>query len=104
MLMTHAHFHTHTHLLSYRNYNAELYAFNKRLQEEFDGDALREALTHASYIHKERQRQQELGVSDPALTMADNRQLAAKGERLIADYCTTYLRAALPLLPEEGVR
>lgn len=85
------------------NYNAELYAFSKRLQEEFDSDALREALTHASYIHKERQRQQELGVSDPGLAMEDNNQLAAKGERVIADYCTAYLRAALPLLPEEGV-
>lgn len=91
-------------LITSRNYNAELYAFGKRLQEEFDSDALREALTHASYIHKERQRQHDLGVSDPGLAMEDNNLLATKGEQLIADYCTTYLRAALPLLPEEGVR
>lgn len=91
-------------MVTYRNYNAELFAFGKRLQEEFDADSLREALTHASYIHKETLRQQELGVSDPGLAMKDNSQLAARGERLIADYCTSYLRAALPLLPEEGIR
>ncbi|XP_045122215.1 39S ribosomal protein L44, mitochondrial-like [Portunus trituberculatus] len=85
------------------NYDAELYAFGKRLQEEFDGDALREALTDASYITKEMQRQQELGVSDPGLAMSNNKELAAKGETLITQYCFGYLRAALPLLPEEGI-
>lgn len=85
------------------NYDAELFAFGKRLHEEFDAGALREALTDASYIARETQRQQELGVSDPGLTMSNNSQLAASGERIITDYCVAYLRAALPLLPEEGI-
>lgn len=87
-----------------RNYDAELYAFGKRLQEEFDADTLREALTDTSYIARELQRQQELGVSDPGLAMSNNNKLAASGERIITDYCAAYLRAALPLLPEEGIR
>lgn len=85
------------------NYDAELYAFGKRLQEEFDGDALREAMTDPSYITKETQRQQELGVSDPGLAMNNNKELAARGEAVITEYCFGYLRTALPLLPEEGI-
>ena len=88
----------------FRNYDAELYAFGKRLQEEFDDEALREALTDASYIAKETQRQQELGVSHPGLAMNNNKELAARGETVITEYCFGYLRAALPMLPEEGVR
>ena len=97
-------FRAYIHLFTHRNYDAELYAFGKRLQEEFDGDALREALTDSSYIACEVQRQQELGVTDPGLTMNNNQELAANGERIITDYCVAYLRAALPLLPEEGIR
>ncbi|KAG0729331.1 39S ribosomal protein L44, mitochondrial [Chionoecetes opilio] len=85
------------------NYDAELYGFGKRLQVEFDAETLREALTDSSYVAQETQRQQELGVSDPGLTMSNNKDLAARGERIMSDYCGPYLRAALPLLPEEGV-
>ncbi|XP_045601601.1 large ribosomal subunit protein mL44 [Procambarus clarkii] len=86
------------------NYDAELFAFGKRLQEEFNGELLREALTDSSYIAQETVRQQALDVDVPALDMNSNKQLAAAGEKIILDYCTKYLRASLPLLPEEGIR
>lgn len=86
------------------NYDAELYAFGKRLQEDFEGSLLREALTDSSYIAQEVSRQQALGVTVPALTMKGNSELAAVGANIIYDYCVKYLRASLPLLPEEGIR
>lgn len=35
------------------NYDAEIYAFSKRLGEEFKDDVLRTALTHESHVVKE---------------------------------------------------
>lgn len=87
-----------------RNYDAELYAFGMRLQEEFDDGLLRKALTDASYIKQEIQRQKELGVSSPALDMSSNEDLADAGAKIITDYSMKFLRAALPLFPEEGIR
>nr|XP_027237860.1 39S ribosomal protein L44, mitochondrial-like [Penaeus vannamei] len=86
------------------NYDAEVYAFGKRLGEQFDNNILREALTDSSYISQERVRQQELGVPEPALTMTSNNELATAGSHIIADYSIKYLRSALPLFPEEGIR
>ncbi|XP_042238860.1 39S ribosomal protein L44, mitochondrial-like [Homarus americanus] len=85
------------------NYDAELFAFGKRLHEEFEGSLLREALTDSSYIAQEMSHQQALGVTSPALTLKSNTELAAAGATVIADYCAKYLRAALPVLPEEGI-
>lgn len=65
---------------------------------------LREALTDSSYIAQETSCQQALGVTIPALEMKSNTELAAVGEKIISDYCAKYLRATLPLLPEEGIR
>lgn len=81
-----------------------MYAFGKRLQEDFEGSLLREALTDSSYIVQETSHQQALGVIVPALTMKSNNELAAVGAKIISDYCVKYLRASLPLLPEEGIR
>ncbi|KAK3886336.1 hypothetical protein Pcinc_009512 [Petrolisthes cinctipes] len=85
------------------NYDAELYAFGKRLQEEFEDEVLRAALTDASYIRQEIQRQQDLGVSSPALMMSSNEELSDGGAKVITDYSSKFLRAALPLFPEEGI-
>lgn len=87
-----------------RNYDAELYAFGMRLQEEFEDGLLRKALTDASYIKQEIQRQQDLGVSSPALEMSSNEDLADAGAKIITDYSMKFLREALPLFPEEGIR
>lgn len=85
------------------NYEAELFSFGKRLNENFDSQLLRVALTDSSYIEGEKARQQSLGVSTPALQMESNEALADTGRTLIIDYCQHYLHTTLFRLPEEGI-
>ncbi|XP_013184046.2 large ribosomal subunit protein mL44 [Amyelois transitella] len=82
------------------NLEAELFAFGKRLNEEFDSDLLLEAFTDRSYVIKEEMKQKEL---DFDLKMKDNRQLAEEGEKFISEYIQLYLEAVLPKFPMEGV-
>lgn len=86
------------------NYDSELFAFGKRLKEEFDETTLRQALTDISYIESETRKQVALGVETPALQVSSNCDLANAGKALIEDYSLKYVRATHPLLPEEGVR
>jgi large subunit ribosomal protein L44 len=86
-----------------RNYHAELYAFGKRLSEEFEKDLLQRALTHRSYIVQEELRQKEVGIEDPKLSLEDNQELTRRGETLMSEYLKRHLRVALPLFPEEGI-
>lgn len=59
------------------NLEAELYAFGKRLGEEFDSDLLLQAFTDRSYVIKEELKQKEM---DFDLKMKDNRELAEEGK------------------------
>ncbi|XP_053693627.1 39S ribosomal protein L44, mitochondrial [Sabethes cyaneus] len=86
------------------NYNAELFAFGKRLSEQFDSKLLQQALTHRSFIAREEQRQTELGIEKPELGLKDNRELIEHGRKLIDDFVQAFLLTALPRLPREGVR
>lgn len=85
------------------NYQSELYAFGKRLGEEFKKDLLQRALTHRSYIVQEEMRQKEVGIEDPKLSLEDNQELARRGEALMSEYLKHHLRFALPRFPEEGI-
>ncbi|KAK7075213.1 39S ribosomal protein L44, mitochondrial [Halocaridina rubra] len=85
------------------NYDSEIYAFGKRLHEEFDESLLRQALIDPSYITRETLRQQELGVEVPALQMSGNSELSTEGKDIIFDYATKFVRATHRVLPEEGV-
>lgn len=58
------------------NLEAELYAFGKRLNEEFDADLLLQAFTDRSYVIKEEMKQKEMEFD---LKMKDNRELADEG-------------------------
>jgi large subunit ribosomal protein L44 len=58
------------------NLEAELYAFGKRLSEEFDSDVLLQAFTDRSYVIKEEMKQKEMNID---IEMSDNRQLAEQG-------------------------
>lgn len=82
------------------NLEAELYAFGKRLNEEFDSDLLLQAFTDRSYVIKEEMKQKEMGFD---ISMKDNRELAVEGEKFIKDYIRLYLEAVLPKFPVEGV-
>lgn len=88
----------------YRNYDTEIYAFSKRLGEEFNKDLLQQAFTERSYIIFEEERQKNVGIEQPILNLTDNRQLVSKGSEFIDDVIKRYLRTVLPRLPEEGIK
>lgn len=83
------------------NLEAELYAFGKRLNEEFDSDLLLQAFTDRSYVIKEEMRQKDMGLD---IVMKDNRELADEGGKFINEYIQLYLEAVLPKFPLQGVR
>lgn len=71
------------------NYDAEVYAFGKRLGEEFDPKLLRQALVHKSYISK----QSEI---ENSVSLNDNLELIKVGEQFIADCITEDLGKKYP--------
>ncbi|XP_071448856.1 large ribosomal subunit protein mL44 [Hetaerina americana] len=85
------------------NYAAELYAFGKRLNEDFEDNLLKQALTHKSYLEEEIKRQKEVGIEDVQLTLKDNSELIEEGEKFMTSYIKGYLRIMLPRFPEEGI-
>ncbi|KAJ0173098.1 hypothetical protein K1T71_011274 [Dendrolimus kikuchii] len=82
------------------NLEAEIYAFGKRLNEDFDSDLLLLAFTDRSYVIKEEMKQKELGIK---LQMKDNRELAEDGQKVMNEYIQLYLEAVLPKFPMEGI-
>jgi large subunit ribosomal protein L44 len=84
------------------NYTAEIYAFGKRLGETFDDGLLREALTDRSYIHKERKKQEELGIDTAVLDMRDNEELSELGTQITKSVLLEFVRNEIPSFPAEG--
>lgn len=85
------------------NYNAELFAFGRRLSEQFDSSLLQQAFTHRSFIAQEEQKQTQVGIEQPELGLKDNGELIALGGSLISQYVEAFLLTALPKLPREGI-
>ncbi|XP_049838813.1 39S ribosomal protein L44, mitochondrial [Schistocerca gregaria] len=85
------------------NYHAEIFAFGKRLKEDFDRTLLQQAFTTRSYIVQEEMKQEQLGIEDPKLALTDNQELGKEGMKFMKNYIEIYLRESLPKLPEEGV-
>lgn len=87
------------------NYDTEIYAFAKRLGEEWREDTLRTAFVEQSYIEKEEKHRQELGITnkDSSFGLAPNVELARIGELECNAYVTSYLEKTLPKVPKEGV-
>lgn len=69
------------------NLEAELFAFGKRLNEEFNSDLLLEAFTDRSYVIKEEMKQKEIEFD---FKMKDNRELAEEGNFL---FCSDILNS-----------
>lgn len=84
------------------NYRAELFAFGKRLQEEFDMSLLNTAFTQQSYIAKEEAKQRELGIEETDIQMSHNAELAKNGAEIAKEYVEAFLKHSLPKLPLEG--
>lgn len=85
------------------NRSAEIYAFNKRLSEEFNIEKLEQAFTHRSYIVQEEQRQREIGIEDPKLDIIDNTDLIMKGDKLVSEIVQSYLTQSLPQAPGDVI-
>ncbi|KAK4878520.1 hypothetical protein RN001_011026 [Aquatica leii] len=64
------------------NYDAELYAFGKRIGEEFNRDLLQRALVHKSYVI---QQEMKGNPNDSFSNFEDNSELIKEGENLIVD-------------------
>lgn len=84
------------------NYRSELFAFGKRLNEEFELPLLQTAFTQRTYAHQEQERQRKLGIDEADLHTADNSELAAKGAHIVKAYVDAYVQHALPKLPAIG--
>ncbi|XP_072747450.1 large ribosomal subunit protein mL44 isoform X2 [Anoplolepis gracilipes] len=85
------------------NRSAEIYAFNKRLSEDFNFEKLEQAFTHRSYIIREEERQKQMGIEDPKLDVQDNTDLIMKGEKLTSEIVQNYLTQVLPHVPENVI-
>ncbi|OXA50218.1 39S ribosomal protein L44, mitochondrial [Folsomia candida] len=85
------------------NYRAELYAFGKRLGEEFDEPLLNQALIDKSYIHFEKRRLEELGLDPNSIQLQDNGELAERGKSLLEQVLNAFMVKEFPKLPKEGV-
>ncbi|XP_059478621.1 large ribosomal subunit protein mL44 [Neocloeon triangulifer] len=87
------------------NFGSEVFAFGKRLGEQFDDNLLRQAFTQADYLHKISEEQKNLGLENPdSVLVSSNEELAREGRELISQYVFGFLRHTLKKLPEEGVR
>lgn len=86
------------------NRSAEIFAFNKRLSEDFNMEKLEQAFTHRSYIIKEEQKQKEIGIENPNLDIKDNTTFIRNGEKLVSEIVQNYLTAALPLASEDVIK
>uniref|UniRef100_A0A023FKE4 Large ribosomal subunit protein mL44 n=1 Tax=Amblyomma cajennense TaxID=34607 RepID=A0A023FKE4_AMBCJ len=91
------------------NYDAEIYAFARRLGESWSDITLRTAFVEESYVDREKKQREDLGMrsdsddfgADVGLTA--NTQLSAAGRDLSNTYMQDYLTHAFPDLPSDGV-
>jgi len=88
------------------NYRAELYAFGKRLGENFEESLLTQAFVDKSFVHEERKRQEELGLNPETVTLPrmDNTELVKRGEELLNKVLASFLQKEFPKLPNEGIK
>lgn len=83
------------------NYDSEIFALGKRLNEDLNSSLIRQAFINSSYAISQKTKLQELGVEfDDSL---NNAVLALEGEKI----CKNYIRAVFsfwyPKFPQEGV-
>ncbi|KAJ6636600.1 39S ribosomal protein L44, mitochondrial [Pseudolycoriella hygida] len=86
------------------NWHAELFAYSKRLTEDFNLELLQEAFTTRSYIEQEERKQQNVGINNPVTNLKDNSELAVIGADLLSTHVENFISSHLPKLPAAGVR
>ncbi|XP_076661113.1 mitochondrial ribosomal protein L44 [Halictus rubicundus] len=85
------------------NREAELYAFNQRLSENFKTDKLNQAFIHKSYIFLEEKKQEEMGVSNPEIKILHNEDLIEIGKEITSKVVINYLSKSFPRVPASGI-
>uniref|UniRef100_A0A023GPE7 Large ribosomal subunit protein mL44 n=1 Tax=Amblyomma triste TaxID=251400 RepID=A0A023GPE7_AMBTT len=91
------------------NYDAEIYAFARRLGESWSDITLRTAFVEESYVDREKKQREDLGMHSGGddfsgdIGLAPNTQLSAAGSDLCGRYVQDYLTHAFPGLPADGV-
>lgn len=83
------------------NPNAELFAFGKRLSEDFRLPVLQQAFIHPSYIEKELKKQKEIGIEEPAVEIQDNSSLVDSGTTLLHSCVSAFVKGKLASGPSE---
>lgn len=71
------------------NYDAEIYAFCQRLNEDFDTKLLKQALTHKSYVFKMEQKtlqDNQNPDAPPPPALLDNNEMIEAGDKLLQKY------------------
>lgn len=90
------------------NLNAELYAFGKRLGEDFDKTLLMAALVDRSHILHSQKQQEKLGLDEIVPSVVSdsesNETLAVEGRQYALEVCEAFVRQAWPSVPMEGIR
>lgn len=85
------------------NYNAELYAFDKRLHENIAEDVLRSVFIQDSYVRVEEEKRKSMVVESVQLNMKSNTDLISRGQEVMSSFLKRYLRHCFKLVPEEGI-
>jgi len=85
------------------NYQAELTALNGRLGESIPLQMLSEVFITESHIQEEKEKQEKLNI-DIKLNLKSNEELSVEGIGLLDRCLTSWLRGALPALPEQGIQ
>lgn len=86
------------------NYAAELFAFNKRLSENWTEFSLQVAFTHSSYVNVEKNRREQLQLANEHFHIDHNQKFIEQGQSQLNDFLPKYLRYHLRLMPEEGIK
>ncbi|XP_074662484.1 large ribosomal subunit protein mL44-like [Tubulanus polymorphus] len=85
------------------NYDAEVFAFGKRLGVDLSDKILKRLFVNKSYVEKESNKRKELGVDDSDLELESNELLIVEGEKNGSDRVKMLLSSIYPSLKEEYI-
>jgi len=83
------------------NYDSEIFALGKRLNEDFNSSLIRQAFINPSYALSQKTKLEELGIEFDATQ--NNSMLAIDGEKISRLYLKALFKFWYPNLPEEGI-
>ncbi|CAD5120511.1 unnamed protein product [Dimorphilus gyrociliatus] len=85
------------------NYDSELYAFTKRLNEDVSLDSLKKAFTHSCYIEAEKRKRESLEMDTDDIDDTHNEEYCKKGLSFLEECTKKKLSEFLPQVPNYGI-